>query len=169
MEHERAKYWAASRYHNLICVCGFICALLLTPFPHLAGPRSATWPCWSPRCKRMPTRWRKTSSGPKSCWLWWEQTLKLKQKSLLLAALCKSNHPNCCLLPPGRWKWQERPALQAPDWDIRQAGRGWGTSEGSLPGRWQSQEVQLPTGQRDRERVSWDRINATQRNHNIAA
>lgn len=42
--------------------------------PTLTGPAPVTWPCWSLRCKRMPTRWRKMSCGQKSSWLWWEKT-----------------------------------------------------------------------------------------------
>lgn len=41
-----------------------------------SGPNSpaATWPCWLLRCRRMLTRWRKTSFVQKNCWPWWEQT-----------------------------------------------------------------------------------------------
>lgn len=46
--------------------------------PHPAGTKLATWPCWSPRCKRMLTRWRKTSSTLRNCWLWWEHSNKDK-------------------------------------------------------------------------------------------
>lgn len=138
-------------WSDLICAYGLICDLS----PHPAGAKPAAWPCWSPRCKRMPTRWRKTSSALRSCWLWWE--LEAQTNTLMIHHfywLLLWNHPNCCLLPPGFWKWQERAALWASDWDISQAGRGWGPAEGPFPGRRQSQEAQTPPGQRDRERVS---------------
>lgn len=72
---------------------------------------------------------------------------------------------SCYLLPAGCWKWQEWASLQASDWDLRQAGRGWGPAEGPLPGCRQSQEAQTPAGQRDRERVSYYRINTIQKNY----
>lgn len=122
--------------------------------PTLTGPAPVTWPCWSLRCKRMPTRWRKMSCEQKSSWLWWEKKTVNDRLSFTSLTDIKVDlfpfHP----LPTGCRKRQEGAAVSASDYDLRQTGRGWRSAQGPVFGPGQSQEAETSTGQRDREWVS---------------